>query len=68
MPTIYKVRDPVDRNQWFVESHSKARKLQLEKGENVTVEPLEYQYKWQITVMLNNAYDEGRNDVSSGMD
>jgi hypothetical protein len=68
MPTIYKVRDPVGRNQLFVESRPKARKLQLQMGENATVEPLEYQYKWQITVMLNNAYDEGRDDVSSGMD
>jgi hypothetical protein len=68
MPMIYKVRDPVKKKQWFSASHPQARKMLLEQGENATLEQLEYQYKWQLVVMLNTAYSEGRGDVLNGMD
>ena len=62
MPMIYKVRNPVENTQWFTASHPQARKILLEQGEFATLEILEYQYKWQLVVMMNNAYDEGRHD------
>lgn len=65
MPMIYKVRDPVSRNQWFTASHPQARKIRLEQGEHTTLEMLEYTYKWQLVVMMNDAYADGRHDVLS---
>ena len=62
MPMIYKVRDPVTKNQWFTASHPQARKILLEQGENATLETLEYTYKWQLVVMMNEAYLVGRDD------
>ena len=68
MPMIYKVRDPVTKDQCFLASHPHARKIQMDMGDNATLEMLEYQYKWQLVVMLNNAYDEGKEDVFNGVD
>ena len=48
MPTIYKIRDRLNQTSKFVESYPDA-----------IIEQLEYQYKWQIVVMLENAYLEG---------
>ena len=62
MPMIYRVRNPVENTQWFSASHPQARKILLEQGENATLEMLEYQYKWQLVVMMNEAYLEGRDD------
>jgi len=62
MPKIYRVRNPVERTQWFSASHPQARKILLEHGENATLEMLEYQYKWQLVIMINEAYLEGRDD------
>lgn len=68
MPMIYKVRDPISGDQWFTASHPQARKTMLEKGEHTTLEMLEYQYKWQLVVMMNAAYADGREDVSRSLE
>ena len=68
MPIIYKVRNDAEKTQWFMTSHSQARKMMLKHGENVRLEKLEYKYKWQLVVMLSTAYNEGRNDVSFSLD
>ena len=69
MPTIYKVRDQIKRTSQFYGSYPQVRKIVLENPDaGLMVEPLEYQYKWQLVVMLKNVYDEGRDDVSSCMD
>ena len=62
MPMIYRVRNPVEKTQWFSASHPQARKILLEHGENATLETLEYTYKWQLVVMMNEAYLVGRDD------
>jgi hypothetical protein len=62
MPMIYRVRNPMENTQWFSASHPQARKIQMEQGENAALETLEYQYKWQLVVMMNEAYLEGRDD------
>ena len=69
MPTIYKVRDPVTKNSEFFASYPQVRKVMLERPDDgLIIEPLEYSYKWQLVVMMNNVYLEGRDDVSSGLD
>lgn len=68
MPTIYKVQDPLTNNQWYAGSFPQARKIRLEQGEHTTLEMLEYQYKWQLVVMMNNAYADGRHHVLTSMD
>lgn len=68
MPMIYRVRDPMTKEQWYTASHPQARKIILEQGEHTTIEKLEYQYKWQLAVMLNDAYADGRHDVLTSMD
>ena len=68
MPIIYKVRNDRKKTQWFMTSHSQARKMMLKHGEDVRLEKLEYKYKWQLVVMLSTAYNEGRNDVSFSLD
>lgn len=68
MPMIYKVRDPISRDQWFTASHPQARKIQMEQGESATLEMLEYRYKWQLVVMINAAYADGRDDVSRSLE
>jgi hypothetical protein len=68
MPMIYKVRDPLTNTQWFAASHPQARKIQMEQGESATLEMLEYQYKWQLVVMINAAYADGRDDVSRSLE
>tara|TARA_E500000318_G_scaffold68096_1_gene62901 strand:+ start:241 stop:363 length:123 start_codon:yes stop_codon:yes gene_type:complete len=40
----------------------------MELGDNATLEKLEYNYKWQLVVMLNEAYKQGAEDVLNGMD
>jgi hypothetical protein len=67
MPKIYRVRNPVERTQWFSASHPQARKILLEHGEYATLETLEYEYKWQLVVMMNEAYLEGRDDGAKEM-
>ena len=62
MPMIYRVRNPVENTQWFSASQPQARKILLEHGENARLEVLEYPYKWQLVVMMNEAYLEGRDD------
>jgi len=64
MPMIYKVRDPVTKNQWFTASHPQARKILLEQGDPATLEMMEYQYKWQLVVMMNDAYADGKHDAT----
>jgi len=61
---IYKVRDPVTKNQWFTASHPQARKILLEQGDPATLEMMEYQYKWQLVVMMNDAYADGKHDAT----
>ena len=69
MPTIYKVRDQIKRTSQFYGSYPQVRKIVSENPDaGLMVEPLEYQYKWQLVVMLKNAYDEGRDDVLNGVD
>ena len=68
MPIIYKVRNDRKKTQWFMTSHSQARKMMLKHGEDARLEKLEYKYKWQLVVMLSTAYNEGRNDVSFSLD
>jgi len=69
MPMIYKVREPRDHTYkpnyvtTFYASHPEARKHLLENPD-ATLEILEYTYKWQLVVMLNTAYDEGRGDAT----
>ena len=63
MPMIYKVRNPVDNTQWFSASHPQARKIQMEQGEFATLDIIEYQYKWQLVVLMNEAYLLGRDDA-----
>jgi|TARA_A100000172_G_scaffold76539_3_gene60142 hypothetical protein len=58
MPTIYKIRDRLNQTSKFVESYPRARKALLDNPDAI-IEQLEYQYKWQIVVMLENAYLEG---------
>mgnify|MGYP006305181093 FL=1 len=36
--------------------------------DGLVIEPLEYQYKWQLVVMMMDVYNEGREDVLNGMD
>lgn len=64
MPMIYKVRNAKDNTQWFTASHPQARKILLEHGDDATLEMLEYQYKWQLVVMMNEAYLVGRDDAA----
>lgn len=68
MPMIYKVRDPVTKMQWFTASYPQARKLLLEKGGDATLESDEYTYKWQLAVMMNAAYLDGRHDVLASVE
>ena len=58
MPTIYKIRDRLNQTSKFVDTFPRARKALLENPDAI-IEPLEYQYKWQLAVMLDNAYLEG---------
>jgi hypothetical protein len=58
MPTIYKIRDRLNQTSKFVESYPRARKALLDNPDAI-IEQLEYKYKWQIVVMLENAYLEG---------
>ena len=68
MPMIYKVRDPLSKHTVYSAAHPQARKFQMELGDNATLEKLEYTYKWQLVVMLNDAYKQGAEDVHDGMD
>ena len=68
MPMIYKVRDPVTKHTVYSASHPQARKFQIELGDGATLEKLEYNYKWQLVIMLNDAYKQGAEDVLNGMD
>ena len=69
MPTIYKVRDPVSKTSQFFGSYPQVRKIMLERPDDgLIIEPLEYAYKWQLVVMMNDIYKQGREDVSSGLD
>jgi len=68
MPMIYKVRDPHTKTQWFTASHPQARKMLLDRGGDTTLEMLEYTYKWQLVVMMNTAYRDGRDDVLTGVE
>lgn len=69
MPTIYKVRDQVNKTSQFFASYPQVRKVMLENSDaGLVIEPLEYQYKWQLVVMMMDVYNEGREDVSNGMD
>lgn len=68
MPMIYKVREPMTKHTVYSASHPQARKFQMGLGDNATLEKLEYNYKWQLVVMLNEAYKQGAEDVSNGMD
>jgi len=58
MTTIYKIRDRLNQTSKFVDTYPRARKALLENPDAI-IEPLEYQYKWQLGVMLDNAYLEG---------
>jgi len=67
MPMIYKVRDPrTKRNEYFA-AYPQARKARLD-NEDAALEVMEYNYKWQLVVMLNDAYKQGAEDVHDGMD
>ena len=69
MPTIYKVRDQIKRTSQFYGSYPQVRKIMLENPDDgLVIEPLEYQYKWQLVVMMMDVYNEGREDVLSSMD
>lgn len=68
MPMIYKVQEPMTKHTVYSASHPQARKFQMELGDNATLEMLEYNYKWQLVVMLNEAYKQGAEDVLNGMD
>jgi len=68
MPMIFRVRNLKEKRQWFTASHPQARKIMLEQGECARLDKLEYQYKWQLVVMLNTAYQEGRGDVLTSLD
>ena len=69
MPTIYKVRDPMTKTSEFFGSYPQVRKILLERPDDgLVIEPLEYSYKWQLVVMMNSAYLEGRGDVSVSVD
>jgi len=69
MPTIYKVRDQFNKTSQFYGSYPQVRKIMLENPDaGLVIEPLEYQYKWQLVVMMMDVYNEGRDDVSSCMD
>tara|TARA_B100000963_G_scaffold353027_1_gene367083 strand:+ start:315 stop:533 length:219 start_codon:yes stop_codon:yes gene_type:complete len=65
MPTIYKIRDQLNQTSKFVDSHPRARKELLDNPDAI-IEKLEYQHKWQISVMLGNAYLEGVHDAIGG--
>ena len=67
MPMIYKVRDLMTKRSEYFASHPQARKCLLENP-NGTLEILEYTYKWQLVVMLNDAYKQGAEDVHDGLD
>jgi len=67
MPMIYKVRDPRTKRSEYFASHPKARKAMLD-NEDAWLEIMEYTYKWQLVVMLNDAYKQGAEDVHDGMD
>jgi len=68
MPMIYKVQEPMTKHTVYSASHPQARKFQMELGDNATLEKLEYNYKWQLVVMLNEAYKQGAENVLNGMD
>lgn len=69
MPTIYKVRDPLNRTSEFFGSYPQVRKIVLERPDaGLVIEPLEYSYKWQLVVMINDAYKQGADDVLSSVD
>jgi len=67
MPMIYKVRDPVTKRNEYFASYPQARKARLD-NEDAALEVMEYNYKWQLVVMLNDAYKQGAEDVHDGMD
>jgi hypothetical protein len=67
MPMIYKVRDPVTKRNEYFASYPQARKSRLD-NEDAVLEVMEYNYKWQLVVMLNDAYKQGAEDVLNGMD
>lgn len=68
MPVIYKVRDPRNTSSVYTDSAPDARMIRLELGEGSVIEELEYRYQWQIVVMLQDAYEQGKEDVLIGMD
>lgn len=69
MPAIYKVRDPVSKHSKYFASRPQARQFMRDHEDHGPwLEVLEYQYKWQIAVMLNDAYAWGRDDVSCSVD
>jgi len=69
MPTIYKVRDPMAKTSQFFGSYPQVRKIVLERPDDgLVIEPLEYSYKWQLVVMMNDVYKQGREDVHDGVD
>lgn len=67
MPTIYKVHDPRTKETLYMSSKVDARKARARNHE-VLIEPLDYNYQWQLVIMLNEAYLQGREDVFSRMD
>jgi len=64
---IYKVRDPVTKRNEYFASYPQARKARFD-NEDAALEVMEYNYKWQLVVMLNDAYKQGAEDVHDGMD
>jgi hypothetical protein len=67
MPMIYKVRDPVTKRNEYFASYPQARKARLD-NEDAALEVMEYKYKWQLVVMMNTAYKDGRDDVLTGVE
>jgi len=67
MPKIYEVRDRQTKKSVYCGSFPQARRMLLEDPSR-TVAEMEYDYKWQLVVMMNDVYRQGRDDVSSSVD
>lgn len=63
MSKIWRCKDRITNEVKYFGTAAKMRKFRLERGESVISEELlEYDYKYQLVILLQDAYDTGYED------
>jgi hypothetical protein len=63
MSKIWRCKDRITNEVKYFGAAAKMRKFRLERGESVISEELlEYDYKYQLVILLQDAYDTGYED------